>query len=62
VEHGDDLLIPPLNFGRVSRGVYRSGFPGKKNFNFLKVGILRFFFLTVPRSSSTSEVLVLQIG
>jgi hypothetical protein len=33
----DDLLIPPLNFGRVCRGVYRSGFPGKKNFSFLKV-------------------------
>uniref|UniRef100_A0A7S0HUV5 diphosphoinositol-polyphosphate diphosphatase n=1 Tax=Hanusia phi TaxID=3032 RepID=A0A7S0HUV5_9CRYP len=31
-----DLLIPPLNFGRVCRGVYRSGFPGKKNFAFLK--------------------------
>lgn len=32
----EDLLIPPLNFGRVCRGVYRSGFPGKKNFLFLK--------------------------
>jgi hypothetical protein len=37
-ERVDDLLIPPLNFGRVCRGVYRSGFPGKKNFTFLKVG------------------------
>ena len=35
-ERADDLLIPPLNFGRVCRGVYRSGFPGKKNFTFLK--------------------------
>jgi len=36
----DDLLIPPLNFGRVCRGVYRSGFPGRKNFHFLrKLGI-----------------------
>eukprot|EP00802_Teleaulax_amphioxeia_P010574 Tamp_10602.p1 GENE.Tamp_10602~~Tamp_10602.p1 ORF type:complete len:239 (+),score=61.01 Tamp_10602:506-1222(+) len=35
-ERVDDLLIPPLNFGRVCRGVYRSGFPGKKNFTFLK--------------------------
>jgi hypothetical protein len=32
----EDLLIPPLNFGRVCRGVYRSGFPGRKNFLFLK--------------------------
>jgi hypothetical protein len=32
----EELLIPPLNFGRVCRGVYRSGFPGRKNFLFLK--------------------------
>jgi len=38
LERAEDLLIPPLNFGRVCRGVYRSGFPGKKNFTFLKVG------------------------
>ena len=31
-----ELLIPPLNFGRVCRGVYRSGFPGRKNFAFLR--------------------------
>jgi tyrosine-protein phosphatase SIW14 len=36
MERADDLLIPPLNFGRVCRGVYRSGYPGKKNFTFLK--------------------------
>ena len=29
-------MIPPLNFGRVCRGVYRSGFPGRKNFAFLR--------------------------
>mmetsp|Transcript_68140 Transcript_68140/g.168351 ORF Transcript_68140/g.168351 Transcript_68140/m.168351 type:complete len:269 (+) Transcript_68140:477-1283(+) len=35
-----DLFIPPLNFGRVSRSVYRSGFPGAKNFRFLqKLGL-----------------------
>jgi tyrosine-protein phosphatase SIW14 len=30
------LLVPPLNFAMVSKGIYRSGFPNKKNFAFLK--------------------------
>ena len=30
------LLVPPLNFAMVSQGIYRSGFPNKKNFAFLK--------------------------
>ncbi len=29
-------LIPPENFSPVSNGIYRSGFPTKKNFPFLK--------------------------
>ncbi len=29
-------LIPPENFSQVSVGIYRSGFPTKKNFPFLK--------------------------
>ena len=29
-------LVPPLNFSLVSPGVYRSGYPNKKNFPFLK--------------------------
>mmetsp|Transcript_54767 Transcript_54767/g.130069 ORF Transcript_54767/g.130069 Transcript_54767/m.130069 type:complete len:283 (+) Transcript_54767:442-1290(+) len=35
-DNEQELLIPPLNFGRVCRGVYRSGFPGRKNFTFLQ--------------------------
>ncbi|KAH8938230.1 hypothetical protein BDL97_16G070700 [Sphagnum fallax] len=31
----DDLLIPPLNFAMVDKGVYRSGYPNKKNLPFL---------------------------
>lgn len=31
-----DKLVPPLNFAMVSKGVYRSGYPNKKNFPFLK--------------------------
>ncbi|KAH9113996.1 hypothetical protein LEN26_008506 [Aphanomyces euteiches] len=29
-------LIPPENFAMVERGLYRSGFPKKKNFTFLR--------------------------
>jgi len=30
------LLIPPLNFAMVADGIYRSGYPSKKNHQFLK--------------------------
>ncbi len=30
------MLIPPLNFAMVAKGVYRSGYPNPKNFPFLK--------------------------
>jgi len=29
-------LIPPLCFAMVAPGIYRSGYPNKKNFGFLK--------------------------
>eukprot|EP00246_Nothoceros_aenigmaticus_P001102 TRINITY_DN1144_c0_g1_i2.p1 TRINITY_DN1144_c0_g1~~TRINITY_DN1144_c0_g1_i2.p1 ORF type:complete len:201 (+),score=25.12 TRINITY_DN1144_c0_g1_i2:450-1052(+) len=32
----DDLLIPPLNFAMVDKGVYRSGYPNAKNLPFLR--------------------------
>ena len=32
----NEPLIPPLNFSMVAKGVYRSGYPNKKNFPFLK--------------------------
>lgn len=32
----DGLLIPPLNFAMVDKGVYRSGYPNKKNLHFLQ--------------------------
>ncbi|XP_063931631.1 uncharacterized protein LOC135143654 [Zophobas morio] len=30
------VFVPPLNFAMVEPGIYRSGYPGKKNFPFLK--------------------------
>lgn len=32
----DKTLIPPLNFSMVASGVYRSGFPNRKNHAFLQ--------------------------
>jgi tyrosine-protein phosphatase SIW14 len=32
----DELLSPPENFALIAKGVYRSSFPKKKNFPFLK--------------------------
>ena len=32
----EKTLIPPLNFSMVASGVYRSGFPNKKNHAFLQ--------------------------
>ncbi|GBG30396.1 Tyrosine-protein phosphatase SIW14 [Hondaea fermentalgiana] len=32
----DKLLIPPLNFAMVAKGVFRSGYPNAKNFSFIK--------------------------
>ena len=41
------LLIPPLNFAMVSKGVYRSGYPNKKNFAFLrKLGLRSILYLS----------------
>lgn len=31
-----EILVPPSNFAMVEAGIYRSGFPKKKNFPFLK--------------------------
>eukprot|EP00164_Ancoracysta_twista_P003885 GFYU01005210.1.p1 GENE.GFYU01005210.1~~GFYU01005210.1.p1 ORF type:complete len:197 (-),score=44.61 GFYU01005210.1:235-774(-) len=49
VEH-EDLLIPPLNFAMVAPGVYRSGFPNKKNCKFLKKMKLKSIVYMCPES------------
>ena len=44
----DELLIPPLNFSMVDKGVYRSGYPTKKNFPFLaKLGLRSVVYVTL---------------
>lgn len=32
----EEALVPPENFAMVCQGVYRSGFPKKRNFRFLE--------------------------
>lgn len=36
-----EVLVPPLNFALILPGVYRSGFPNKKNFPFMDTLNLR---------------------
>lgn len=33
---GDGLLVPPFNFACVEAGVFRAGFPNRRNFSFLE--------------------------
>lgn len=44
----EELLIPPDNFAMVEPGIYRSGFPGKKNFAFLRTLGLRSVLYLCP--------------
>ena len=40
------FLVPPSNFACIDRGIYRSSFPKKKNFAFLKrLGLKTIIFL-----------------
>ncbi|RKO93618.1 protein-tyrosine phosphatase, partial [Blyttiomyces helicus] len=41
-----EKLVPPLNFAMVAPGVYRAGYPNKKNFPFLqKLGLKSIMYL-----------------
>ncbi len=47
--------IPPLNFSMVIPGVYRGGYPNKKNFDFLKkIGLRSILFLCPERYSDNN--------
>jgi tyrosine-protein phosphatase SIW14 len=35
-EEADQMLFPPLKYSLVMPGIYRSGYPNRKNFPFLK--------------------------
>ncbi|WOL11505.1 hypothetical protein Cni_G20268 [Canna indica] len=44
----DVILVPPLNFGVVDRGIYRSGFPTSDNLSFLDALNLRSIVYLCP--------------
>lgn len=49
---GADVLIPPLNFSIVSKGVYRAGYPNEKNISFLRKLKLRTVLYVCPSSAT----------
>eukprot|EP01112_Ceratiomyxa_fruticulosa_P015011 TRINITY_DN4366_c0_g1_i1.p1 TRINITY_DN4366_c0_g1~~TRINITY_DN4366_c0_g1_i1.p1 ORF type:complete len:190 (+),score=27.10 TRINITY_DN4366_c0_g1_i1:749-1318(+) len=51
----EPLLIPPLNFSMVNRGIYRSGYPNKKNHPFLKKLGLKSILYLCPEEYSESN-------
>ncbi|XP_077232313.1 inositol diphosphatase DSP1-like [Tasmannia lanceolata] len=46
--NGEGVLVPPLNFGMVETGIYRSGFPNPTNFEFLGTLELRSIIYLCP--------------
>lgn len=52
----EDVLVPPLNFAMVASGVYRSGYPNRKNFPFLrKLGLRSILYLAMEDYSEDNE-------
>ena len=59
----DEQLIPPENFSMVEGGLYRSGFPKKKNFPFLKaLGIKSILTLVLEEYPATHQEFNAQNG
>eukprot|EP01111_Echinosteliopsis_oligospora_P013313 TRINITY_DN4754_c1_g2_i1.p1 TRINITY_DN4754_c1_g2~~TRINITY_DN4754_c1_g2_i1.p1 ORF type:complete len:195 (+),score=50.28 TRINITY_DN4754_c1_g2_i1:25-609(+) len=55
-EMKEPLLIPPLNFAMVAKGIYRSGYPNKKNHPFLKkLGLKSILYLCPEEYSETNQ-------
>ncbi|OAY63155.1 probable tyrosine-protein phosphatase At1g05000 [Ananas comosus] len=45
---GEEAFVPPINFAMVEEGIFRSGFPEKPNFGFLKKLNLRSIVYLCP--------------
>jgi len=59
----EPLLIPPLNFAMVARGIYRSGYPNKKNHPFLKkLGLKSILYLCPEEYSETNQNFIRKHG
>jgi len=51
------VLVPPLNFGMVLPGIYRSGYPNSKNFPFLKkLGVKSVVYLCPDKYMESNRV------
>ncbi|KAI9209278.1 protein-tyrosine phosphatase [Polychytrium aggregatum] len=55
-----DRVVPPLNFAMVAPGVYRSGYPNKKNYPFLKKLGLKTVMFLCPEEYSEENVAFLE--
>jgi hypothetical protein len=54
---GSHLVIPPVNFELVAPGVYRSGFPTRRNIEFLhRLGLRSVLRLSVREKKYSPEV------
>lgn len=57
------VLIPPINFSMVAPGIYRSGYPSRKNFRFLqKIGIRSILCLTPEKYADNNMEFARQNG
>ena len=50
----EEIFIPPVNFAMVEKGVYRSGYPSERNFDFLKKLKLKSILYLVPEDRGQS--------
>ena len=50
------VLIPPLNFAMVAKGVYRSGYPNAKNHTFLSKLKLKSILYLCPEEYSAANM------
>lgn len=59
----EDILIPPVNFALVVKGVYRGSYPNFRNFSFLKhMGLKSILFLCPEDYSPTNKEFLEQNG
>ena len=58
-----DLLVPTFNFSMVCPGIYRSGYPTKKNFEFVKsLGLRSICYLCPEEYASGNQKLCEECG
>jgi len=50
----EEVFIPPVNFAMVEKGIYRSGYPSERNFDFLKKLQLKSILYLVPEDRGQS--------